>query len=255
MPSFQSTFLGTHPSAFGACRNRATVDISAAAEFTPAGGQGGGIAIFAGQWFSVVGTSASSPIVAGVLTRLNLAIEVSNDFGYVYEHIADFNDVTSGNNDPAGICTDPIACNAGPGWDGPTGVGTPNGRKLALLVGGTGGTSGTSGGGDDGGVSEGGAGVESNADDGGAPSTVAAPDASEPALSDGVALQSFGGSPSTGCSTASAGSSAPEWSLAALFGILAVAAARRRSSVTVRLAPRRDPRRSASPGAFGRTRP
>jgi hypothetical protein len=34
------------------------------------------------------------------------------------------NDVTSGSN---GSCSPTILCTAGPGWDGPTGWGTPNG--------------------------------------------------------------------------------------------------------------------------------
>ena len=46
--------------------------------------------------------------------------------GWAYSHTADFYDVTTGKN---GTCATAL-CNAGAGWDGPTGIGTPNGAKL-----------------------------------------------------------------------------------------------------------------------------
>ena len=42
---------------------------------------------------------------------------------YPYAHPGNLFDVTSGSN---GSCGAPI-CTAGTGWDGPTGLGTPNG--------------------------------------------------------------------------------------------------------------------------------
>ena len=41
-------------------------------------------------------------------------------------HTAGLNDVTSGTN---GTCAPAIWCTAGAGWDGPTGLGTPNGTS------------------------------------------------------------------------------------------------------------------------------
>ncbi|HEX6492937.1 MAG TPA: peptidase S8, partial [Candidatus Dormibacteraeota bacterium] len=39
-------------------------------------------------------------------------------------HTGNLNDVTSGSN---GSCSPSVLCTAGTGWDGPTGLGTPNG--------------------------------------------------------------------------------------------------------------------------------
>ena len=43
---------------------------------------------------------------------------------YPYMHAANLYDVMSGNN---GTCSPAVLCTAGAGWDGPTGLGTPNG--------------------------------------------------------------------------------------------------------------------------------
>jgi hypothetical protein len=43
---------------------------------------------------------------------------------YPYSHTSSLNDVTSGSN---GSCGGTYLCTAGPGYDGPTGLGTPNG--------------------------------------------------------------------------------------------------------------------------------
>ncbi len=119
--------------AFGSCDKRASVDISAAAQFNPSA-NGGGIAAYDaddGGWNSVVGTSAAAPLVAAIMVRLGLAGKDNHEL--FYNHISDFNDVTSGTNDNEGLCND-VMCTAGKGWDGPTGLGTPNGERLAQLV-------------------------------------------------------------------------------------------------------------------------
>jgi hypothetical protein len=148
MPAFQTSFLASHAGAFGACTQRDSVDVSAAGNFSGPQGEAG-IAEFDAQdqWSSVIGTSASSPIVAGIFTRLGLADAISRDLGFPYTNIAAFNDVTEGNNLVGNSCPD-MNCTAGIGWDGPTGVGTPNGAKLALVVpSGSGSGSGSSSGG------------------------------------------------------------------------------------------------------------
>jgi hypothetical protein len=136
MPTWQATALTG-----SGCSMRATADLAAAASFA-SGGQEIGIASYAsGSWGPVEGTSASSPLVAGILTRLGLAVAFSNDLSFPYTHASAFNDLgsTSYPVDPAGSNTDAqittcgILCTAGPGWDGPSGVGTPNGPKLAAL--------------------------------------------------------------------------------------------------------------------------
>ena len=43
---------------------------------------------------------------------------------YTWHHSGGLNDVTSASN---GTCATPVWCNAGTGWDGPTGLGAPNG--------------------------------------------------------------------------------------------------------------------------------
>jgi hypothetical protein len=80
----------------------------------------------AGGWIAVGGTSASSPLVAGALTALGVA---NGHFSpaWIWQHTGDFYDVTTGSN---GSCSGYV-CNAGPGYDGPTGWGTPNGKLLA----------------------------------------------------------------------------------------------------------------------------
>ncbi|HTB73828.1 MAG TPA: MYXO-CTERM sorting domain-containing protein [Polyangiaceae bacterium] len=119
---------------FGSCSKRASVDMAAAAQFDPTT-MGGGIAAYDiddDGWNSVEGTSAASPLTAAIMVRLGLAGK--DNHALFYDHIEDFNDVTSGSNDNDGLCSD-VMCIAGKGWDGPTGLGTPNGERLALLVG------------------------------------------------------------------------------------------------------------------------
>ena len=41
-----------------------------------------------------------------------------------YANTSSLNDVTSGSD---GTCSTTVLCTAGTGWDGPTGLGTPNG--------------------------------------------------------------------------------------------------------------------------------
>jgi len=134
MPTYQ-TASGI---SFGACAKRASTDLSAAAEFCPPAGCGyGGIAAFDvddGGWAPVVGTSAASPLVAAIMVRVGLAGKDNHQL--YYSNAGAFNDVTSGNNDPYSMCGGTIMCTAGKGWDGPTGLGTPNGEALFALAGG-----------------------------------------------------------------------------------------------------------------------
>ena len=136
MPTYQS---GSGFS-FGSCAMRASVDLAAAAEFNPSGGggggggQGGGIAAYDADdqgWNPVVGTSAACPLVAAIMTRVGLAGKDNHEL--FYKHIDAFHDVTDGTNDNDGLCSD-VMCNAGPGWDGPSGLGTPDATKLAALA-------------------------------------------------------------------------------------------------------------------------
>jgi MYXO-CTERM domain-containing protein len=125
MPSWQSS-SGFD---FGTCKMRASVDVSAAAEFDP-----GGIAAYDqddGGWNAVVGTSAASPMVAAIMARLGLA--GTDNHSLFYSNISAFNDITSGDN--YSKCGGSVMCTAGTGWDGPTGLGSPNGTALLALGG------------------------------------------------------------------------------------------------------------------------
>ncbi|MGI5508091.1 carboxypeptidase regulatory-like domain-containing protein [Streptomyces sp. CA-106131] len=104
------------------CTNRTIADVSAVAD--PATG----VAVYdsyqIGGWNVFGGTSASSPIIAGVYADAGTPVANTNPAKYPYADTAHLNDVTAGSN---GACTPVYLCTAGPGYDGPTGLGTPNG--------------------------------------------------------------------------------------------------------------------------------
>jgi subtilase family serine protease len=103
------------------CGQRTVADVSAVAD--PATG----VAVYDtyGQsgWLVVGGTSASSPIIAGAyaLAGNTAAAHGANQ---PYANPTALNDVTAGAN---GACNGSYLCTAKPGYDGPTGLGTPNG--------------------------------------------------------------------------------------------------------------------------------
>jgi subtilase family serine protease len=105
------------------CSGKANADVSAVANPNT------GVSVYdsvryqgRSGWQVYGGTSASSPIIASVYA-------IANNFGtqaaqYTWLHSTGLHDVTSGSN---GSCTTAVWCHAGTGWDGPTGLGTPNG--------------------------------------------------------------------------------------------------------------------------------
>jgi subtilase family serine protease len=105
----------------GSCTRRAEADVSAVAD--PATG----VAVFqttgASGWVVYGGTSVSAPVIASVYAEAGNPGASDYPASYPYNHPSNLFDVTSGNN---GNCGAPI-CTAGTGWDGPTGLGTPNG--------------------------------------------------------------------------------------------------------------------------------
>jgi subtilase family serine protease len=116
-PSFQ---VGTVPTA--ACPRRAASDISAVADPNT------GVAVFNandGGFIVVGGTSASSPFLAGVFARYGIS-GAAHNASFAYANKADWFDVTTGRD---GNCRSAL-CRAAAGWDGPTGLGTPNGAAL-----------------------------------------------------------------------------------------------------------------------------
>ena len=103
------------------CGMRSLADVSAVAD--PATG----VAIYApsrrggSKWTVVGGTSAAAPLIAGIYATNGHGANYGAD---PYAHIGALFDVTSGSN---GSCGGSYLCTAGPGYDGPTGLGTPNG--------------------------------------------------------------------------------------------------------------------------------
>lgn len=105
------------------CAKRAMADVSAAADPGK-----GGMAIYyptsrtASTWAQFGGTSEAAPIIAAVYALSG------NTTGYAnalpYSHTSSLFDVTTGSN---GSCPTTQWCTARTGWDGPTGLGTPNG--------------------------------------------------------------------------------------------------------------------------------
>jgi subtilase family serine protease len=103
------------------CAHRTVADISADANPNT------GVAVYdtyhEGGWLVFGGTSVASPIVAS--TYALAGNEGSLTFGsYPYGHAASLFDVASGSN---GSCSGSYLCTAGAGYDGPTGLGTPDG--------------------------------------------------------------------------------------------------------------------------------
>jgi subtilase family serine protease len=104
------------------CTMRTEADTSAVAD--PATG----VAVYAplsatsSAWQIYGGTSVAAPLVAGVYG--NNGGSVPNFASTLYAAPSvDFNDVTLGSD---GACSGTYFCTAGPGYDGPTGLGTPN---------------------------------------------------------------------------------------------------------------------------------
>lgn len=104
------------------CSNRTIGDTSAVAD------PGSGVAVydtyrFAHGWIVEGGTSVASPIIAAVYDLRGNAQGLDYAHSIYAAKPVHLNDVTSGRN---GNCGNYL-CEAGPGYDGPTGMGTPNG--------------------------------------------------------------------------------------------------------------------------------
>lgn len=116
----------------GGCGTRTIADVSADADSSvsvyssyPANG-------FPVGWQADGGTSASTPLVAGtLLLPVDDTVATGGPSGWyqsAYQPGAfSVNDITSGSDGPCGS----YLCNAGPGYDGPTGLGSPAGPPPA----------------------------------------------------------------------------------------------------------------------------
>ncbi len=92
-----------------------------------------GLAVYVKRsgWLEVGGTSLSAPLVAGVFALAGDVGATKLPASSLYAHLGNsssFRDVTIGSNEPASGCDRVLArCTARPGYDLPTGVGTPYG--------------------------------------------------------------------------------------------------------------------------------
>ncbi|GGJ64696.1 carboxypeptidase regulatory-like domain-containing protein [Streptomyces brasiliensis] len=104
------------------CAGRSVADVSAVADnvavYQTFGSKGVG-------WQRYGGTSASSPLIASVYALAGPPRPGTSPVSYPYAtNGAGLNDITTGSN---GTCSAAYLCTAGPGYDGPTGLGTPAG--------------------------------------------------------------------------------------------------------------------------------
>ena len=116
-PSWQ-TSLG-----LSGCDNRIVADVSAVADPNT------GVAVYDtansnGGWNVYGGTSASSPIIAATYALAGTPGSSDNPAEYPYEDSSALYDVTSGSTS---TCDPSYLCTAETGFDGPTGLGTPDG--------------------------------------------------------------------------------------------------------------------------------
>lgn len=103
------------------CSRRTVADVSAVANPNT------GVAVYDtyglgthGGWLVFGGTSVASPIIGSVFALAGGSFDLSS----TYSHGSSLFDITSGSN---GSCRNSYLCTAKIGYDGPTGLGTPNG--------------------------------------------------------------------------------------------------------------------------------
>ncbi|HEY8719064.1 S53 family peptidase [Pengzhenrongella sp.] len=77
-------------------------------------------------WLVVGGTSLAAPLISGMIALAGNAASLGSA-SYLYAHRSGLRDVVGGNNVTWQDCGGDYLCNALPGYDGPTGLGTPKG--------------------------------------------------------------------------------------------------------------------------------
>jgi N-acetylneuraminic acid mutarotase len=106
------------------CAQRTVADVSAVADPQT------GVAVYdsysVNGWDEVGGTSVASPVIAASYALAGPPAPGTYPASYPYAHSTDLTDVTGGFTSPYG-CTPSYLCEGVPGYDGPTGLGTPDG--------------------------------------------------------------------------------------------------------------------------------
>jgi Putative Ig domain len=111
------------------CSNRTDNDVAAdASPYT-------GVAVYdtydppsdGGLWNAFGGTSVATPIIASIYALAGTPAAGSNPASYPYFDTSGLKHVSSGTDDGTGTCSPNYLCTAGPGYNGPTGWGTPDG--------------------------------------------------------------------------------------------------------------------------------
>jgi N-acetylneuraminic acid mutarotase len=107
------------------CPGRTDNDVAAVADpntgvavYDTAGGFGG--------WSEFGGTSAAAPIIASVYALAGTPVATTYPASYLYANPSALNNISTGTNSPDG-CSPRYLCYGGPGYNGPTGMGTPEG--------------------------------------------------------------------------------------------------------------------------------
>ena len=89
--------------------------------------------LYAGNWFQVGGASESSPIIpsvyalAGSVAKINFASHPHSHADALYDVVQGKNKTRAPYRGAPQPCNPSYLCNAGPGYDGPAGLGPPNG--------------------------------------------------------------------------------------------------------------------------------
>jgi hypothetical protein len=98
------------------CTKRTDNDVAAVAD------SGTPVSVYRGRWEDLGGTSVSAPLVAAIEAHANSATRTAGAEAF-YKKPGMLFDITEGSN---GTCEPAYLCTAGTGYDGPTGLGTPD---------------------------------------------------------------------------------------------------------------------------------
>jgi subtilase family serine protease len=118
----QPAWQATNANVTSVCGRRAVADVSGVADPNT------GVSVYdtfafqgSSGWLVFGGTSVAAPIVASVFALAGGV--TASSASYPYGHTSSLFDVVSGSNGSCGT----LLCQAGAGWDGPTGLGTADG--------------------------------------------------------------------------------------------------------------------------------